>query len=191
MAATQKPDSMADEPLEEAPREAPGRASGAPAETGESLRAERDLLQERLQRAAADYQNLRRRLSAESDERLRRALQPLLVKMLTVLDYLDMALACPATSEESRNLAVGVRLTRDQFLQALEQESVRPIPAGERFDPALHEASASVVRADLPEGSIVEIVRQGYTWRGELLRHAQVIVSTPQAARDAAADEES
>jgi molecular chaperone GrpE len=181
---------MADEPVEEASREAPERTSGAPAETEESLRAERDLLQERLQRAAADYQNLRRRLSAESDERVRRTLQPLLAKMLTVLDYLDMALACPATSEESRNLAVGVRLTRDQFLQALEQENVRPIPAGERFDPALHEASASVVRADLSEGSIVETVRQGYTWRGELLRHAQVIVSTPEPPREAVSDEE-
>jgi molecular chaperone GrpE (heat shock protein) len=50
-----------------------------------ALRAERDELQERWQRSAADYQNLKRRGLHESDERLKRAMQPLLDKMLIVL----------------------------------------------------------------------------------------------------------
>jgi molecular chaperone GrpE len=146
-------------------------------ETLESLRAERDELAERCQRAAADYQNLRRRGLADAEERLRRAMHPLLSKMLTVLDFLDLALSSPASTPEARNLALGVRLTRDQFVQALEQEDVRPIPATERFDPALHEATGTAPREDLPPGTVVEVVRPGYTWRGDVLRHAQVLVS--------------
>jgi molecular chaperone GrpE len=143
----------------------------------ETLRAERDDYMERWKRAAADYQNLRRRELSETQERVRRTMQPLLEKMLFVLDYLDMALACPTTNEESKNLAVGVRLTRDQFLQALEQEEVRPIPNMERFDPAVHEATGTVERDDVDEGTIVEVVRSGYTWHGEILRYAHVIVA--------------
>jgi molecular chaperone GrpE len=143
----------------------------------DALRAERDDLQERLQRAAADYQNLKRRGLAESEERLRRAMQPLLDKMLIVLDYLDMALASPTTHDESKNLAIGVRLTRDQFLQALEQEDVRIVPSSEMFDPTTQEAKAAVERDDVPPGTVLETVRSGYTWRGEILRYAQVIVA--------------
>src|SRR5262245_46509747 len=81
-------------------------------ETLASLRAQRDELEERWQRAAADYQNLRRRNQTDAEERLRRAMQPFLAKLLLVLDYLDLALSGPATSDESRSLAQGVRLTR-------------------------------------------------------------------------------
>lgn len=152
-------------------------------ETLESLRAQRDELEERWQRVAADYQNLRRRSVAEVEERLRRSMQPLLVNLLTVLDYLDMALAHPAPHEESGNLAQGVALTREHFVQILEQEGVRPIAMGDRFDPALHEATATVPSDDAPAGAILEIVRPGYTWRGEILRHAQVIVAAPRHER--------
>jgi molecular chaperone GrpE len=153
----------------------------------QALRAERDELRERWQRAAADYQNLKRRGLAEAEERLKRAMQPLLDKMLIVLDYLDMALASPTTHEESKNLAIGVRLTRDQFLAALEQEDVRAVPPKQTFDPTLHEAKAAVERDDVEPGTILEAVRTGYTWRGEILRYAQVIVA--KAPETAAAPE--
>ena len=153
----------------------------------ESLRSERDELQQRFQRAAADYQNLKRRGLADADERLRRALQPLLDRMLYVLDYLDMALACPTTTDEAKNLAVGVRLTRDQFLAALEAEDVRPVPPKAVFDPSVHEAKAAVGRADVAPGTVLETVRAGYTWRGEILRYAHVVVAkAPESKPDPA-----
>ena len=147
-----------------------------PAAELEAVRAERDEYLARWQRAQADYQNMRRRELTQTDERTRRAMQPLFEKMLVVLDYLDMALASPSTNDESKNLAIGVRLTRDQFLQALEQEEIRPIPASETFDATLHEAKNTVVRDGAEPGTIVETVRTGYTWQGEVLRHAHVIV---------------
>ena len=167
------------------PVEEPERASESV--DVEALRAENADLRERWQRAAADYQNLKRRGLADAEDRVRRAMQPFLEKMLTVLDYLDMALACPTTTDESKNLAVGVRLTRDHFLQALEQEEVRLVPTGETFDPSTQEAKGTVVRDDLEPGTVVETIRAGYTWRGEILRYAQVLVA--QGADDATANE--
>jgi len=106
-----------------------------------------------------------------------------------VLDYLDLALARPATTEESRSLAQGVSLTREQLVQILEQEGVRPIPPSDRFDPALHEATATVPSDAVPPGGIVDIVRPGYTWRGEVLRHTQVIVAGSPGETAAKAEE--
>ncbi len=148
-----------------------------PVDELDAVRAERDEYLARWQRAQADYQNMRRRELAQADERARRAMQPLLENMLVVLDYLDMALASPTTTDESKNLAIGVRLTRDQFLHALEQEEVRPIPEAKTFDPGLHEAKSAVARDDVEPGAILETVRTGYTWRGEVLRYAHVIVA--------------
>ena len=143
----------------------------------EQIRQERDEYLARWQRAAADYKNLRRRLLAEGEERVRHALLPLLQNLLFVVDCLDMALAAPATTEESKSLATGVSLTRDQLLRTLEQDDVQPIPEDGTFDPNLHEAAGTAVREDAEPGTIVETVRRGYTWRGAVLRHAHVIVA--------------
>ncbi|HVS08492.1 MAG TPA: nucleotide exchange factor GrpE, partial [Planctomycetota bacterium] len=143
---------------------------------------ERDESLARLQRAQADYANLRRRAQADLDSALQRSLRPLLESLLLVVDHLDMALAAPQESDESRNLARGVRLTRDQLLRALAQEGVQPIPQSGRFDPALHDAVATEGRDDLEPGTVVGTVRPGYTWRGQVLRHAHVKVARERNA---------
>ncbi|MCZ6596356.1 MAG: nucleotide exchange factor GrpE [Planctomycetota bacterium] len=146
----------------------------------EQIRLERDEYLARWQRAAADYKNLRRRSLADGEERVRQALLPLLQNLLFVVDCFDMALAAPATTEESKNLATGVSLTRDQLLRTLEQDDVKLIPEGETFDPNLHEATGTVVREDVEPGTIVETTRRGYTWRETVLRHAHVIVAASE-----------
>jgi molecular chaperone GrpE len=148
----------------------------------ERLERERDESLARLQRAQADYANLRRRAQTDLDSALQRSLRPLLESLLLVVDHLDLALAAPQESDESRNLARGVRLTRDQLLRALAQEGVQPIPHSGRFDPALHEAVATEERDDLEPGTVVETVRPGYTWRGQVLRHAHVKVARERGA---------
>lgn len=151
--------------------------------------ADRDEYLQRWQRAQADYQNFKRREQSAVEDRVRRRMQPLLERMLLVLDYLDMALATPATNEESKNLAMGVRLTRDQFLSALEQDDVQPIPEGGTFDPSRHEATGTEVNAEVEPGTIVSTARRGYLWGETVLRHAHVVVAqgpgeaAPEAAR--------
>lgn len=152
----------------------------------ERARRERDEYLASWQRAQADYQNLRRRLSADIDAATRRAKQPLLSDVLLVLDQLEMALAVPAEHEDAKNLRTGVELTRGELLRALENEGVRPVPEGGAFDPAVHQALRTVAAPDAEPGAIVKTVRRGYTFGDQVLRFAQVeVAGEPDASEDA------
>lgn len=151
------------------------------AEQLERATRERDDAIAKLQRAQADYQNLRRRQQSDLENALRRGLEQLLSNTLIVLDHLELALAAPAETKETKNFARGVQLTRDSLLKVLEQEGVVPIEDVDKFDPARHHAVATVERDDVPPGTIVDIVRRGYTWRDKALRPADVRVAAAPA----------
>lgn len=171
-------------PLEGGPEEARQEAEGLEPETVELQTAvrERDEMQARWQRAQADYQNLKRRTASEVEGAIRRSLEGLLHGLLLVLDHLELALMSPAESEDAESLAQGVRLTRDQFLNTLRGEGVEPVASEGAFDPNVHEAVATVETDDCEPGTIVDCLRKGYTWNGQVLRPAHVRVSrAPQA----------
>ncbi|MDG1499057.1 MAG: nucleotide exchange factor GrpE [Planctomycetota bacterium] len=158
--------------------ESQDEANQEPAEeTLESLRAERDDYIARWQRSQADCHNIRRRAHGDLEARVRMRMQPLLESILLVMDNLDMALLSPAESVETKNLALGVRMTRDQLITAIGAENVKSIDTDGPFDPALHQAMEIVESADHEPGSIVACVRDGYTWQDVVLRSAQVNVA--------------
>lgn len=76
----------------------------------------------------------------------------------------------------------GLEIVRERFLRLLEQENIRRIPdLNELFDPYLHVALEVEERADVPEITIVKVLRKGYTHQDRVLRYAEVIVAkTPQ-----------
>lgn len=156
----------------------------APAGTElEQLARERDEYLESWRRARADYQNLRRRQQAEVDAAVAKARAGLLSELLLVLDFLDMALSSECRTDEGRALKQGVELTRGQLAQILEQQGVRAIAEGGRFDPALHQAVDTVPTEEREPGEVVETVRRGYRLGEHVLRHAHVRVSTrPEGA---------
>jgi molecular chaperone GrpE len=157
----------------------------------ERLRRENEENLQNWKRATADYQNLRRRVQADIDAASQRSKQALLLDLLLVLDYLDMALKTPCTTAEAKNLHAGVELTRSALVRALDRENVRAIPETGSFDAALHQAVERVETTEHAEGAIVETVRRGYTCNGQTLRPAQVRVAVrPHAGRtrSAAAD---
>ena len=132
-------------------------------------------------RAQADYHNLKKRALLDAEASLRRAMQPLLENLLLVVDHLEMALAARIESEDAQSLAQGVRMTRDQFLRALEDQGVVPVDEAGAFDPNVHQAVATVETTDAQPGTIVATVRRGYVWRGTVLRPAQVRVAAAPA----------
>lgn len=148
------------------------------------LRAERDDLLAQLARARADYQNLRKRTQIDIDNSVRRSLEGLLQGLLVLLDNLDFALAAAVESEDGKALAKGVALTRLSFEQVLAQENVQPIAETREFDPKLHEAVALVASEKHAAGEIVATLRRGWTWRGQVLRAAQVQVASAPAANE-------
>lgn len=135
-------------------------------------------------RATADYQNLRRRLQADIDSASQRSKQPLLLDLLLVLDYLEMALKTPCTTAEGKNLAAGVELTRSVLLRALERENVRSVPESGKFDPAVHQAVERVETDKQEPDTILGTMRRGYACNGQVIRPAQVRVAVAPS-RDA------
>ena len=137
---------------------------------------ERDEAVANWQRARADYKNLNRRSLETLDAAVGRARIELLSELLLVLDYLDMALLAECTTDEAKNLHMGVSLTRDQMLGVLERFEVKPIEEHKAFDPTVHQAPSRVEDDEKEEGAILEVVRKGYWIGDQVLRHAQVHV---------------
>lgn len=150
----------------------------------EAVQQERDEYQRNWQRALADYQNLRRRLSTDVEDAVKRGKLSLITDLLLVLDSLDMALSAPATTAEAQSLRKGVELTRQQLGAALQREGVSEVPQTGPFDAAWHEAVAKVETKDVESGQVVDVLRKGYSWNGTVLRPAQVRVATqPSGSR--------
>lgn len=167
-------------PEQEAPetsaQDAPEAAKTSETEL-EKLEREKQEIEDNWKRALADYKNLRKRTLLDIDNAVRGAKQGMLSELLLVLDYLEMALSTECETQEGKNLLFGVRMTRDQMMQFLEAQDVRPIDSTGSFDPALHQAIESVDAADVEPGTIVETVRRGFHCGEHVLRYAQVKVA--------------
>jgi molecular chaperone GrpE len=136
----------------------------------------------RYRGASAEFDESRLRLRREIAKDIERGRREILADLLDVVDNLDRALdAAGSGSAPDRidTLLQGVELVRRQFLAKLEGFGVKRIEsAGQKFDPALHEA-VSAVPAATPDqdGTIVGVVRHGYRIGDDVLRPAAVAVA--------------
>jgi molecular chaperone GrpE len=162
----------------------------------EQAERERDEYLGNWHRARADYQNLKRRTFDDVQGAVGRERTALLQEMLTILDFLDMALATPVEHPEAKNLKTGVQMTRDQLMALLERHRVAAMETElGGFDHDLHQAVSTVETTDVEPGQIVEVMRRGFTIAGDVLRYAQVRVAAepqaePQPEADTASGEE-
>ncbi len=147
-----------------------------------AARAEAAANWDKFLRERADVENTKRRLDRAFADQLKRQQKSLLGKFLGVVDNLDRALAyAESGASDPERLVQGVRLTHTLLRDTLQAEGVRAVAAeGEPFDPAVHEAIASEVRADVPEGQVVAELQRGYLFGDELLRAAMVRVAASE-----------
>ena len=147
-----------------------------------TLLKENASLRDRLLRALAEAENTRRQASRTAGDARRFAIADFARELLIVVDNLQRTVdaaddQAPLTTENAA-LIEGVQSTLRVLLRTLERFGVRRIAAlGERFDPNLHEA---VMEADDPAqrpGTVAQVLEQGYTIHGRLLRPARVVVS--------------
>jgi molecular chaperone GrpE len=141
----------------------------------EDLRRERDEYLELAQRARADFENYRKRATREGQDALLRGKTEVGRAVLPALDNLERALEA-----DGDGLAEGVALVHKELASALASAGIEPIdPAGEAFDPNLHEALSSRPPED-GEGSgvVVETVQRGYRLGETLIRPARVVVTS-------------
>lgn len=137
-------------------------------------------------RALADLENFRRRAVREKEELRAFAAARIVEELMPVLDNLGLAVtAAKAPNAELASLVQGVEMVGQQFRAALVNYGLKEIdPAGEVFDPNLHEAVSQLPSDDVAEGHVLQVVRTGYTLNGRLLRAAAVVVSGGPAVTD-------
>lgn len=141
------------------------------------LKAEKDELMQTMIRRQADFENFRKRTERDRQEEGRRGVERLIVDLIPVLDAFDRALQAHAEPayEEYRK---GVTLTRKQLWDTLAKHGVQRIDAaGKIFDPHQHQAIERLESDEYPDGAIVAVFQDGYTFHGRVLRPAIVRVA--------------
>jgi molecular chaperone GrpE len=131
----------------------------------------------RYLRAAAALENTRKQAERTGQERSTRRLRDFSLQLLDVVDNLERALAY---ATDDNPLSEGVQATLRQFYDVLAREDVRPIQVapGEAFDPHWHEAT-EMRAAPVVEPTVLAVQQRGYTFGGQVLRPARVVVAHP------------
>ena len=139
------------------------------------LRRERDVLQDRLLRTAADFDNYRKRVDRERRDLAEQTAGEAIKDLLPIIDNLERALQAAAEDDPLRK---GVELIHKQMLEMLRKRGVTPIEAvGADFDPNVHEAVTHEESDQHREGEVMEELQRGYKVGERLLRPAMVKVA--------------
>jgi molecular chaperone GrpE len=150
--------------------------------TTAELEAELSEAKDRLLRALAEQENVRRRAERERAEAIKFAASDIVRDLLPAIDNLRRAIESTpqgkVPDEAVLKLLAGVEATEQGLLEALEKHGIRRInPLGEIFDPAQHQAMLEVTDPTRPAGTVAEVLQPGYLHHDRLLRPAMVSVA--------------
>jgi molecular chaperone GrpE len=165
-----------------------GRRRDVPMEPAEEavrrLESQLEEARDRQLRLAAEFDNYRKRVSRERLEQTDRAQASLITRLLDVLDDMDR-LSAEGNTASAESLRQAVALVDRKLRKELESAGVERIdPAGQPFDPTLHEA-VSAVPPPKPEldHTVGATFQVGYRFKGNLVRPARVqVYSAPGQA---------
>ena len=141
------------------------------------LTNEKNALQDRLLRLAAEFDNYRKRVDRDRRDQADAAVVSAIEDLLPIVDNLERALEAPA-GEDADSYRQGVELIHRQMLDLLRRRGVTPIESvGTDFDPQVHQAVAHEDSPEHREGEVMEEFRRGYKLGDRLLRPAMVKVA--------------
>lgn len=136
---------------------------------------------DRVNRLQADWENYRRRTAKERLEERDRATEKLIGSLLPVVDDMERAIEHARTQQlddASRQFVDGVDAVRAKLMSVFEHEGVEAIdPAGEAFDPNIHQAVGRVEDAAQYDETVNDVYQKGYRMAGKVLRPAMVTVT--------------
>ncbi|MBA3865389.1 MAG: nucleotide exchange factor GrpE [Solirubrobacterales bacterium] len=144
---------------------------------------ERDEYLDLARRTKADFENYRKRMSAEVQGANARGKAEMAVGMIGVIDNLERALAAAgidagADQAPEEPLAQGILLTHRELCAVLERGGIEGFdPKGEKFDPTWQEALSKLAVEGTGPGIVVETMQKGYRFGDQLIRPARVVVS--------------
>jgi molecular chaperone GrpE len=156
---------------------------GAEASSLVAALSERDAAVDSWKRAAADFDNYKKRAAREREEYVTLANERLVKDLLPILDDLERALDAVGEHQEAA-VEEGVRLVHRSLATLLERNGVKEIDAEGKFDPHVHEALLSQP-SEAEEGSVIDVVQKGYTIGDRVVRPARVVIAAaPPEASD-------
>ena len=172
------------QPSAGAPAPAPGeQAPGNPDDIIAALRAEAADLKDKLLRAHAEVENIRKRSEREKEETAKYAITRFARDIVNVGDNFQRAIdAVPAGAAEQdaalKSFLEGVTMTERELLNVLERYGIKRVqPVNEPFNPHLHQAVMEIQRTDVPAGTVVQVFQAGFTIEDRVLRPAMVAVA--------------
>lgn len=156
-------------------------AAADPAEQADAplheLQREKEALQDRLLRTAAEFDNYRKRVERERRELAESAASDLLLELLPIVDNLERALQAPG-APEADGYRKGVELILKQMTDLLRRRHVTTIDTGGvDFDPQVHEAVMHEPSERHRDGEVIAELQRGYRLGERLLRPAMVKVA--------------
>jgi molecular chaperone GrpE len=159
------------------------KASPVPEQIIAALQAEIADLKDRVLRAHAEVDNMRKRAEREKEETAKYAITRFARDIVGLTDNFRRAIgAIPAGAAEQdpalKSFLDGVTMIEREFLNVLERHAIKQIsPQGEIFNPHLHQAVMETVNAEVPAGTVVQVFQPGYTIENRVLRPAMVVVA--------------
>ncbi|HET9360486.1 MAG TPA: nucleotide exchange factor GrpE [Vicinamibacterales bacterium] len=167
---------MTEQTIDDQDQPQPEAQVESPADPLDELRREKDALQDRLLRTAAEFDNYRKRMERERRELSDHIRADVLKDVLPIVDNFERALQAAGTETES--FGKGVELIYRQMLDFLKKRGVTPIEAlGADFDPNFHQAVIHETSDAHREGEVMEELQRGYMLGDRLLRPAMVKVA--------------
>lgn len=158
----------------------------------EEERSKNSRLQNQMKYLQADFENYRRRVIREIDELAQFSNESLVTDLVEVLDELSLAVVEGRKTDDKEALLRGVEMTLKKLRELLGKEGLEEIESvGKPFDPRLHFAVAKVPANKASEGSVVEEIRKGFSFKGKVIRPSLVKVgqiSQEEAAKTAEGD---
>jgi len=141
-------------------------------------------LNDRLLRALAEQENIRRRAAREREQAVRFAGAALVKMLLPTIDNLRRALESAPQYDVPpddvwQTLLAGVAATERGLIDDLAKQGIRPIEPAlcDPFDPSHHQALFEVEDSSCPPGTVAQVIQPGYVYHDRLLRPALVGVA--------------
>jgi molecular chaperone GrpE len=140
-------------------------------------------LTDRLLRAHAEMDNMRKRTERDKEDTAKYAISKFARDVLGVGDNLQRATAAvpPGAADADpalKALVEGVAMTEREFVNVLERNGVKRLdPEGQPFNPHQHQAMIEIDQPDVAPGTIVQVYAPGYVLEDRVLRPAMVVVA--------------
>jgi len=144
----------------------------------EKTEKELSAMKERLLRAHADMDNLRKRTAKDKEDIRNFANENLISALLPILDNFDHAWKAAEMAPDFQQFRQGIYLIYQQLMKVLTETGLDTIEAlGQPFDPKFHEAVSTDKKENTPDNQITDIIRKGYIFKKRVIRPTLVRVN--------------